>query len=92
MEKIKQTMFSQKEISIKHNLCYNTALERIKEFETYVGFGKRYEAKEMYRDGRLVRINNEAFSDFMHYRLWLRDKRASRRVPPYRAKKYPCIV
>ena len=92
MEKIKQTMFSQKEIAIKHKLCYKTAIERIKEFETYVGHGKRYEAKEMYRDGRLIRINDDAFSDFMHYRSWLRDKRAKKHVPPYRAKKYPCIV
>ena len=49
-------------------------------------------AQAMFRDGRLVRVNEEAFIDFMRNRSWLRDKRAKKHVKPYKAKKYPCIV
>ena len=89
---MEQIMFSQTEISIRNNLSYKTAVNRIAEFETYVGQGKRYPAQAMFRDGRLVRVNEEAFIDFMRNSSWLRDKRAKKHVKPYKAKKYPCIV
>lgn len=89
---MEQIMFNQKQIASRNNLCYNTAHRRIKEFETYVGKDKRYPVQVMFRDGRLVRVNEEAFKDFLYYRSWLRDKRAKKHVPPYRVKKYPCIV
>ena len=84
---MEQIMFSQAEIGRRNNMSYKTVLSRIAEFETYVGKGKRYPAQAMFRDGRLIRINEEAFKDFLHYRAWLRDKRAKKHVPPFWYKK-----
>lgn len=61
-------MLTTKQTAEYFSLSKGTVLSRVKEMQNHVGQGKRYPASALIVDGRITRIDKNAFADFLNTR------------------------